>query len=504
MNCDIMLVNLHAFKGRRYFPQQVMATSHALKQKHPWAIKHYYYVSELGDTEAYLRFLKENSPKVIVLMTDTMSISEDCIDVSRMTKKHFPDATVVFGGFMINNFPDCIKDKDVTDYIWFGDAYLCLPPLCEALLGDKKADLPGIYSIDKYFSTPEMEPNYAKNLLDVDLDFDVIEEPDYYILERQGKRAVWGLRTSMGCPFSCFFCYNSTKKSFIRYYDVEKIRDWLVKLKQKWKVDLVLYMDSLFFSNNKRALAIIEMNGELGMSMNNVNMRANDVTDEVCKVFSKHKLDEVFFGSEFYDDIILKKVNKKITVADIDKAVKVAARYPDVTFVTNFIFGVPGTTKKQIRKSLDFMFRTYKHAPNIAVWLCRLYLFPRTPFFKEITERFPEYGDSVDSIIRSGQLFTNDDMPWTELPSYMTTRINVVRHMTAIYMTINRSHWKMTKKTHWWRRIRMHLLQYLYLPTLELRSKLFIWKFFKFEDKLVKFCFGDTILSTHAVKSVKE
>lgn len=505
MSSDILLVNVHAFKGRRYFPQQIMATSHAIKQEVSNPIKHFYYVSELNNFDDLMQCIEDEKPQVVICMTDTMSISEDCLMTPKRIKERFPKTNVVMGGFMINNYPDCLTDKETTDYIWYGDAPACLPGLCNALLnGEDTADLPGIYDMETYFDDSQLVSNYTKGLEHVDLDFDIIEEPEYYVLDLEGKRAVWGVRTSLGCPFSCFFCYNSIERSYYRPYDLDKVRTWLEQLKNKWGVEQILYMDSLFFANEERAISIINMNSELGIAMNNVNMRANNMTEEVCQALYKQKdMDEVFFGSEFYDDELLKKVNKKITVKDIDKAIEVAARYPRITFVTNFIFGIPGTTKEHIRKSLDFMFETYKTVPNVAIWCCRLYLFPKTLFFKEITEQYPEYGDSVESVIRSNQLFVNDDMPWTDLPKSMTTNINVVRHLTAVYMTLNRAHWKMTKKTPFWKRMKMHFMKYIYMPTLEFRSKQFIWKHFDFEDKLVEYMYGSYITSEHNVKSIK-
>ena len=79
MSCDILLVNVHAFKGRRYFPQQIMATSHAIKQEVDNTVKHFYYVTELGNLDELIQYIETQSPKIVICMTDTMSISEDCL-----------------------------------------------------------------------------------------------------------------------------------------------------------------------------------------------------------------------------------------------------------------------------------------------------------------------------------------------------------------------------------------------------------------------------------------
>ena len=505
MSCDILLVNVHAFKGRRYFPQQIMSTSYALKKETSYSAKHFYYVLEWQNMDKLVDCIESLDPRIVVCMTDTMSINEDCLHVPKALKEKFQDKTIITGGYMINNFPDCITDEATADYVWYGDSQICLPGFCKAVLeGEDPTQLPGIYDMKSYLSESKPTPNYAKKLDDVDLDFSIIEDPEQYVLDFEGKRAVWGVKTSVGCPFTCRFCSNSMEKSYYRAFDTAKVYNWLKILKDEWKIVQVMYMDSLFFASEKRALEIIKMNSELGIAMYNVNMRANNMTQEVCQALCEQKsMNEIFFGSEFYDDEILKKINKKITVKDIDNAVEMASRFPHVNFVTNFIFGVPGTTKADLSKALDFMFKTYKTVPNVAIWCCRLYLFPRSRFFKEISEQCPDYINSVSSIIRLNQVFTDDDMPWTKLPKKLTSRISVIRHMTALYMTINRAHWKMTGKTPFWNRMKMHFLRYVYLPTLEFRSKKFLWKFFEFENALVEYMYGNRITSEHNVKSIR-
>ena len=85
---------------------------------------------------------------------------------------------------------------------------------------------------------------------------DIYAKGQYYAL-LEADRPVGGIVTTRGCPFSCGFCYNTTKRYRMR--SPENVVEELVHLKTKLGVNFVEFNDILFTANRRRAERIFEL-----------------------------------------------------------------------------------------------------------------------------------------------------------------------------------------------------------------------------------------------------
>ncbi|MEK9161312.1 MAG: radical SAM protein [Patescibacteria group bacterium] len=310
------------------------------------------------------RWIKDKN--IDVLGTGGMSQNWDVISaVLNAAKTVKPDIVTVVGGAIVVSDPELALKTMRIDFGIIGEGEVTMLELSDYLCRNedpKKID--GITYLDKDKNKVIVNRNRArisnldelpfpdyvgfefdqwKTLARFSINSDMFNKDDLNYVQMLGSRS---------CPFSCTFCFHHMGQKYSeRSLDsIFKEIDYLV---EKHQINFFYFLDELLSANPTRLM-------EFAMRIKNYpiygwagSFRVTDTTVERLKTLKDSKLALMGYGIENINDSILKSMNKRITKAEIENALK--AHHEVGLFCTgNIILGDPAETKETLKASVDY------------------------------------------------------------------------------------------------------------------------------------------------------
>ena len=283
------------------------------------------------------------------------------LNISNTIKDIDPDIPLFIGG------PHCtfvkeqsLRDIPKADISVIGEGEYVILDLIKYLQGKKNLnDIQGIY----YRNNGSITPGKP---LEVILNLDELPFPARHLVENyeygdfpfgyKMKKMVTSTITSRGCPFECRFCarYSNFIDGWVfRQRSAENILKEFTEIDDKYRT--VSIVDDSFLADKKRAHKIfdglIEMKRDLDLWIYGTRV---DFADKILyKKMKKAGVKIIFFGIESGNQDVLDFYNKKTTVDQIRKAVKLSRKMNFLT-VGSFILGAPIETKEHIENTIKF------------------------------------------------------------------------------------------------------------------------------------------------------
>lgn len=165
----------------------------------------------------------------------------------------------------------------------------------------------------------------------------------------------FGIISSRGCPFSCNFCdksmYFNSKK--IRFRSIDNIVKELKECIDKYNVNHFEFFDDLFAVNKDRLTEFHYKTKDLNLNYR-CNSRSDTLTPEIALLLKKSGCSVICFGIESGNQKILDLMNKKTTVEQNYKGIKIA-KNSNIFTTGYFIIGFPGETVESINDTMEFI-----------------------------------------------------------------------------------------------------------------------------------------------------
>jgi anaerobic magnesium-protoporphyrin IX monomethyl ester cyclase len=310
----------------------------------------------------------------VVGITSVTPIAQSTLLAARVAKETCPNAPVVLGGphatFMDRQI---LSEHPDVDIIVRGEGEHTILDLLQNFFGS--GDLQSVSGISfKKNGQIVRTPNrpFIQNL-------DELPRPAYHYFALSkyqffGKR-ILPILTSRGCPFQCSYCVSSRMAGKIfRARDPNNVVDELEWLKDKHKADAFTFYDDAFTYDQKRAIKICEEIKKRNIRVPwDCQTRADQVSREVLVKMRDAGCQLVSFGVESGCQRILDAVNKRTTIEQNEKAVKLAKEV-GLFVAISVIIGYPGETRDTLKQTFDFIRRT---KPDY-VYLCLPTPYPGT------------------------------------------------------------------------------------------------------------------------------
>lgn len=204
--------------------------------------------------------------------------------------------------------------------------------------------------------------------------------------------------TSRGCPYNCAFCMQILGHT-IRRRRAENVCDELEYAIKRYGAQRVDFADEIFLFNGPQTRELLHLMIDRGLPKKikwSGLIRANFVNQELISLAKTSGCTHLEMGVESGDDEILKTIDKKITVEQVKKAVKII-KDAGITLTTYYILGHPNETQDTLRKTVDLAVEL--NTDDIAVGLMVPY--PGTRIFdmalrgegryRLLTENWSEY-----------------------------------------------------------------------------------------------------------------
>lgn len=320
---------------------------------------------------------------ISVLVSASINV---CNEIAKIVKDVNKDAIVVYGGRHVTALTEeTLLFKDV-DVVVRGEGELTFRELVikgidRSVKGIScKVDNKIIHNPDRELMRSLENLRYpARNL---------IKKNKYKLL---GMR-VETIQTSRGCPHRCRFCTTPvSNEGSWRPIPVDHIMTDLKRISQNRRITDIIIVDDNFAVNTKRieelCSKIIEgkKKGELNDFKFYGQIRVDTIlkAPQMVKKMSEAGFWSVLIGIESVNNETLKDMNKKLTLRDTLKAIRILHTHNIIVYGSMIIGFDMAATEEDIIKEINFM-------ENVDVDILVLNVltpYPGTPIFKELDDK---------------------------------------------------------------------------------------------------------------------
>ncbi len=335
--------------------------------------------------------------------------------VYRMTnhlRRALPDAHFVMGGPHASALPDDVLEEfDDVDFVLRGEAEKSIVELCKALHGGRDVcEIKGLSYKSETGIVHNAQADFLSNLDEGgfparELVEDVYRAKRYYTLLVR-ERPVDTLITSRGCPFNCNFCYNLNHH--YRYRSTDHVMQEILSIFKRGVRDIEICDDTFTFNRDRAAALFDKLIAERLPVSFRIKSRVDVVDAEFVSKAREAGVYMISYGMESGDDEMLRRMNKRTTVADNERACRLT-KEGGLAAHTGWILGYPGETPESIERTVNFIIAIKPTTAQIAL----LRPYPHTKVYREAEEAGTLRGEwSVES----------DEYPWVKLPWVETRR----------------------------------------------------------------------------------
>lgn len=294
--------------------------------------------------------LKEFSPGIVGVTAMTSSF-QGSLEAAKIAKDC--GAIVVVGGPHLSAYPEETLFYDFIDFCIMGDGEMPMGQLIEAIEGKKNLkDIKGLV-----FKENGKIINNGPFVLK---DLDSLPPPAYHLLPLVKYTSIISsnpmttMITARGCPYRCGFCFSQPTDKFYRTINAHKVVDQIEDLKQRYRVKEIMFYDDTIALNRQHiediCLEIIRRNLKIRWES---PCRVDNIDFDLLKVMAKSGCFRLRFGVESGNSEILKLMNKRITLVQVEDAFKWCRQLGIETFAY-FIIGYIAETEDTVRETIEF------------------------------------------------------------------------------------------------------------------------------------------------------
>lgn len=332
-------------------PPLDMMTLSAIAKKLGYETRFKDYSLKDEDAYSFIRDLREYKPDFLVMNVASTTLEGD-LSILKEAGDLLDDTVVIVKGAIFNFSAYSIMQKyPEIDVALRGD----IEEAFEEILKYKNfKTIKGItYQINnQIISTDDREQKPDLDYLPIP-DRDLIDNNIYIRPDTKKPQTI--IRVSKGCPNHCFFCLATPLNgSKVRYRSVELVIKEIKECIEKYNIrDFIFWSDIFNYDNEwvqKLCRAIIGENLKINFS---ANTRADTIKEDTLKLLKQAGCNLLSMGIESGSQDILNKIGKRITLAEIEDAVKMINN-AGIQIYAYYVIGLPWETKETIEKTYEF------------------------------------------------------------------------------------------------------------------------------------------------------
>lgn len=379
----IVLVNPRATRpANRRFPLSVMAVGAALPEGTDWMIVdgNQPGVDPLRDVSRLIEERQGGRDPVSLVAVTVMPGPQlpQAVALSRHLKARYPQIPIVWGGNFPSLYPQPVLVAPYVDWVVRGQGERTMAELLEVARGERDPKTVAGLAFraggelwigpERRWVGPDELPPPPYHKIDV---------ADYLRPSFLGSRS--GVyQASIGCPYACNFCgVVSVFGSREKMESPERTARHLSFLVRHYGMNAVHFYDNNFFLREDHAVELAERLAPLGLAWwcearVDAMLRFSDAT---WRRLRRAGLRMVFFGAESGSDEVLRRMNKRLTTAQI---LELAARAREHRIIPEFSFvlGDPLEPERELHRTLAFIRRLKAINPDCEIIT---YLYTPTP-----------------------------------------------------------------------------------------------------------------------------
>lgn len=282
------------------------------------------------------------------------------LEAARAVREAGLKLPIIWGGYHPSILPEQTSRNRYVDAVVCGQGELTLLEVAGRLSeGEDFADVAGL-TFTRDGDTVSTPPRPVEDINRFPrLPYERLERPEQYLNSMHVGTRVINYVSSQGCPARCQFCaeplvYGRRWKA----YSPDRVLSDLEFLKDFLGVNGIMYFDSTYFVNEKRAREIsekmVERRLKLGWAANARAPQLSRFSAETYQALKDSGLWAFLVGAESGSETQLETMQKDITAEDILAAARAATRH-DIKISYSFIVGFPGETEPEIEETWKVM-----------------------------------------------------------------------------------------------------------------------------------------------------
>ncbi len=301
--------------------------------------KHEVRITDLAVEDTLLRDLREYNPDIVGITTTTLTL-HDAWQVAKTCKLYNPNIKTILGGAHCSIYPEETINLDSVDYVVRGDGEVPIVNILNSI--DSKTNIDRVNSINIIEDLDSL-PFPARHLIDI---------RKYHTA--MSSKPVTSIITSMGCPFSCSFCYQPHYKKW-RARSAENVVAEMRTIALQGILEIEIY-DDTFTYDRQRVIDIcgnIDADGLNSIISWSIRTRVDRVDRELLQLMSRAGCKRINYGIESITPSVLKMLRKGFTVEQTIDAIK-WAKEAGIEVQAYFMIGSPRETREQILDTIKF------------------------------------------------------------------------------------------------------------------------------------------------------
>ncbi len=324
-----------------------------------------------------LRELKAYHPDLIGISTDTEHYQWACL-LAKMIKEEL-GTPIIFGGIHPTSVPERVIQNDCVDMVCVGEGEYPMLELADSMeKGRIDTSIKNIW----FKKNGSVIRNDIRPLIE---HLDTLPIPDhdvFYETSSYFKKGYY-IVTSRGCPYSCSYCSHSYlqelyrgKGIYLRQRSVSNVLHELHEAKNKYKMDLVVFLDDCFgYDPNWLEEFSERYRKNIGIRFT-CSLHPGYVSKGTVESLKSAGCCQVTLGIQSLDETIRSKLlNRNISNDAILRAIKLIRDF-DLRLLVDNIFGFPNQEVEEYLDSVSFyalkkpqriFFYKLKYYPNTAL-----------------------------------------------------------------------------------------------------------------------------------------
>lgn len=293
------------------------------------------------------------------------SYSYDILKRCYTASKKKTGVVTIAGGYQAEKFNNSVFKDFNADIIFRGEGEDSIRSFCEHYEDSNYSAIKGIFYRD--VNQDIKTTKEASLWVDVDkIPFparDLIPAEDIVMTDRLAgtELKMVHMLFSRGCKYNCLYCAANQDHRIkeIRYRDKYLIVEELQELKKRYSIDGFSIIDDCFLTNQDKAIEICEYISSQNIGLKwSLAARVDNINDKVLLALRNAGCIEIKFGVETGSDELLQKMQKGVTIAHAEQAIRQTKEY-GINVKLFIITGLPFETDSTHNETKTFLERMH-------------------------------------------------------------------------------------------------------------------------------------------------
>jgi len=360
-------LNLELFDSRT----SKYSNSWAIEQSFLWSDPEFtdeFFKENADEINKHIRRISELKPDVIGF-TLNLAAKLSALKYAELIKKELPETKIIFGGHLFIREEEeeinRLLRSGLVDFIVTGEGDITFPELLKCIKkGSGFEECEGII----YRKSGEYRRTPPRPLLkDLDsipfLDFSELPLDKYQRPHWLGNHLT--IQMSRGCPWKCVFCGATTYWKGFRFMSGRRMYDEIsFHIKNYPDIEHIEFMDLLINGSMKSleefAELMIASPPKKGLRWHANAVIRPEMTPQILRKLKKAGCLRLTYGLESGSQRVLDLMKKNYLVSDADKVLR-ATHEAGILVKANFMFGFPGESEGDFKKTLEMLKRNAEY-----------------------------------------------------------------------------------------------------------------------------------------------